>query len=324
MQPITVVVGALATADDDGVSVSQKAAGAQYLVFNGALTDGTTANNVAQSQTPSGAGSLTLNGTLVASGVAYLGRMRRIYLTCAGNESARTFTITGTGWGAGGIYAVKETLTGPNVSVIASQKEYYTITSIAVDAATAGALTVGAAGLGTLDVARRIILTSGGNDSARTAVLTGTDWAGAPISETVTLTNASIASSVLSYKTVTSVLTSGSIATTIIVGTNALADSPWIAFEDFAAVAESALQTNVSGTANYTVRYSMDSPNRPSSPAYNNPALMSWIDSTDAGVVAATASKYSSIAATPAFLKVVLNSGTGSVTTTARQAFTGL
>jgi hypothetical protein len=95
-RPITVEIGSLASADADGIATSQTAAvvAGQYLVLNGALTDGQTANNVCASQTPAGAGALVLNGTLVSGGVAYLGQNSRIYIASGSNISNRTFTIT--------------------------------------------------------------------------------------------------------------------------------------------------------------------------------------------------------------------------------------
>lgn len=326
-RPVQVTVGALASADDDAASTTQKVAGAQYLVINGAKSDGTTANNVCQSQTPGGAGNLTLNGTLASSvptgtAVAYLGLMRRIYFTCVGNESGRTFTITGLGYDAhGGPFAVKETLTGANASLVASQKLYYSITSIAIDAASANAITVGAAGVATFDLARRVIVTSGGNDTGITFTLAGTDASGALITEVVTGASGAAASSVLDYKTVTSVLSSGAAATTVIVGTNGVASSPWVRFDDYASMSGATIQCVVTGTVNYDVEESMQDPNALGDVAYAAPALMTWTDSTDTAVVGATATKLSSFTFTPLWARVTLNSGTGSVNSTFRQSY---
>ena len=179
-RPIVVTVGPLATADADGITLSQKAASSLYLAINGALTDGGTANNVCQSQTPAGAGNLTLNGTLCSSvptgsAVAYLGSMQRVYFTCAANESGRTFTISGYGYGpSGGPFAITETLTGSNASIVASQNTYYAINSIAISGAASGAITVGRSGVATLDVARQVRITSAGNDSGITFAIVGT------------------------------------------------------------------------------------------------------------------------------------------------------
>lgn len=319
-RPVTVTVGPLAAADDDAVSTTQKAAGAQYLVINGAKSDGTTANNVCLSQSPTT--TFTLNGSLVSGGVAYLGYMRRIYFTCAGNESTKTVVIVGQGYGPnGGPYAITETLTLANASIVASQKLYYSITSITISTASAGAITVGAAGVATLDMARRIIATSGGNDTGITITLTGTDWANTPISETFTGASGGAASSVQSFKTVTSVLTSGAVATTIIIGTNTVADSPWMLFDAYAALSQVAIQCTVSGTCNYSVYQTLDNPTSIGNPAiYNRPDLVTWVAHPDTAVVGATATAQANYAYAPAFTKVVLNSGSGTVTMTDIQA----
>jgi hypothetical protein len=256
--------------------------------------------------------------------VAYLGQNSRIYITCVGNESSRTFTITGTGQNAQGLFAVTETLTGPNASLIASQKQYYSISSIAISGAAANAITVGRAGTATFDVARRVIVTSGGNDTGITFTLAGTDTNGTPITEAVTGASGGAASSVLSYKTLTSVLTSAAAATTVIVGTNGVADSPWVRFDDYAAHAEVAIQATVSGTANYTIQQTLQDPNA-SFPDTVAAASVVWVDHPDPNVVSATATKQANYAYPPLYAKVVLNSSSGSgyVSTVFRQVFTG-
>lgn len=326
-RPIAVTVGSLATADANGIAVSQKAAGAQYVALSGALTDGTTANNICASQTPAGAGNLTLNGSLVSSvptgsAVAYLGKMSRIYLTCAGDESGVDFTITGVGYNAsGGPFAVTETLTGPNASVIASQNLYQEITAISISGAAAGAITVGRAGVATLDTPRRVIVTSGGDDSSIAFTIAGTDGTGNAISETLTGANAGIAQSALDYKTVTSILTSGAVATVVEIGTNGVASSQWVRFDDYASVSQVALQCTVSGTVNYTVQQTMDDPGW----LYSGltPADVTWVDHPDPALVGATATKQGNYGYAPLFARVLLNSGTGSVTATFRQAYLG-
>lgn len=319
-RPITVVVGALVAADDDGAGTTQKAAGAQYLVLNGAKTDGGTANNICQSQTPS-AGAMTLNGTLVANSIAVLGYNRRIYFTCAANDSSHTVAIVGTAASPLGVYSVTETLTLANTSIVASQQLYNTITSITISANAAGAITVGAAGIATFDAARRFIVTSGGNDTGITFTVAGTDWANTPISETITGASGAAASSVLSYKTVTSVLTSGAVATTVILGTNGVADSPWMLFDPYAASAPTAIQCTAAGTVNYTVQQTLDNPTSLGNPTlYGHPESVTWVNHPDSALVAATATAQGNYAYAPAFSKVVLNSGSGTVTMTEIQA----
>ena len=103
------------------------------------------ANNIATSQTPSGAGALTLNGALVVGGVAILNNPRRVLITTVSDEHTKTFTVTGTNASGN---TISETITGPNATTGASVLDYKTVTSITVSAATTGALTVGTNGVG--------------------------------------------------------------------------------------------------------------------------------------------------------------------------------
>ena len=323
-RPIQVTVGPLATADDDIVSLSQKAAGAQYLVINGVGATGTfSATSVATAQAVAGAGALTLDGTQVNSGVAYLLGVpfgSRIYLTSSGNDSGITFAIVGTLYTLTGPVAVTETITGANASVVMSSKLYSTIISITASGAAAGTVSAGHSGISTVDLQRRIIFTSGGNDTGITFTITGTDSTGNPITETVTGASGGAASSVLSYLTVTSVLTSGAVATTIKVGTNGVADSPWARLDNWGALAEVAIQVNGSGTVNWTVRQTTDDPNvitnQLPTPTYEiTEAGVNWVNHPDSALVASTVTSgvQGNYAYPPIFAKLVLNSGTGIV-----------
>lgn len=101
------------------------------------------ANNIALSQTPGGAGNLTLNGSTVSGGVATLDVPRRGLFTPAGAEGTNStiWTIYGTDWNNNN---VSETVTGVNnPSTVATIYDYKTITQIAVNKAQVGAVTVG-------------------------------------------------------------------------------------------------------------------------------------------------------------------------------------
>ncbi len=107
-----------------------------------------TNNNIALSQTPAGAGNLTLNGSLVVGGVAVLTTPQRILFTPAGAEATNgtVWTITGTDWNNNG---VTETVNGTNNPTTAqSLYDYLTVSQIAVNKAQAGAVTVGTNGVG--------------------------------------------------------------------------------------------------------------------------------------------------------------------------------
>ena len=74
------------------------------------------ATGIALSQSGTAGTALTLNGSLVTSGVANLGSIaRRVIVTSAGNDSTNTFTIVGTDrYGR----TQTEVLTGANASEI--------------------------------------------------------------------------------------------------------------------------------------------------------------------------------------------------------------
>lgn len=328
--PITVQVGPLASGSPTKLCLSQKAAGAQKLTLNGAAGS-FTANNICLSQTPGGAGALTLNGSTVTGGIAYLGGLstpQYIYITTAADESAKTFTISGTVFTLNGPLAVTETITGSNTSVVSSAKQYCTITSITVSAGTTGAITVGSYAAATLDVARQVLITSAGNDSGITFTVAGTDWAGSPISEVITGANIGTATGVLDFLTITSITTSGAVASTVTIGTNGVAGSPWVRFDQLASNAQTFAQFDVTGTVNYTLQLSMNDPNvitnQLPTPTYKwSRSAVNWVASSDTNVVNATATKQSTLTVTPIFARVLLNSGTGSVTATFAQQYLG-
>jgi hypothetical protein len=172
------------------------------------------------------------------------------------------------------------------------------------------------AGTAVLDMPRRVIFTSSGNDTGITFTVTGTDNAGNAQTEVVTGSNASTASTVLSYKTFAPPVASGAAAGTVSIGTNGVAASPWVRLDNWAPGGV-AIQATVTGTVNYTIQQTMDDPNSATNPVA--PASVTWVDSADIAVVGATATKQSNYAFAPTFARVLLNSGTGSVSTTFTQ-----
>jgi len=343
-QPMTVTVGPLATASATTVSLSQKSAAAGNLVINGASAAGTfSANSACLSQTPAGAGALVLNGALAttnsvagAGGTADVGAAvvrfaapTRVYITGGSDESGKTFAVVGTvqsstSFGPGVV--ITETITGPNASVVASANLYSTIISITASAGTTGAITVGNSGTATLDLARHIIITSGGNDTGVTFSLYGTDWNGDPQSESITGASGAAASSVLDYLTVTRIQTSAAVATTVTVGTNGVAASQWVRFDSLAAMSPTAIQCTVSGTVNATVQQTLEDPNiitnQLPTPTYRwSKSGITWLSHADAGLVGLTANVQGGWAYVPTFARVLLNSGSGAVTMTVVQSY---
>jgi hypothetical protein len=108
------------------------------------LTADTTAadaDGVCQSQTPAAGGSqdLTINGAQASGGVASFDAGRLITIASASDDSARTFTITGTDVNGD---AQTEVIAGPATTVTGT-KYFKTVTTVNVDDDTAGAITVG-------------------------------------------------------------------------------------------------------------------------------------------------------------------------------------
>ena len=267
------------------------------------------ANNICTSQTPAVAnGLLALNGSLASSGFAGTGSI-----------SGTTLTITAV---SSGVISVGQVLSGAgvlnNTTVIGNLTgtggagTYLLSTS-----QTLSSTTLYGNAIATLDTARRVLFTTVSDESAKTITIYGTNWAGDAINETITGPAATTGSTVLDYKTVTKIYVSAAFTGAVTVGTTTVAASPWVRMDEYA-FAQTAMQATVSGTVNYTVQTSMDDPNSPTNAV--SPASVTWISSTDTNVVGATASKSTSFTPTPVFIRVLLNSGTGSVTSTIAQA----
>lgn len=107
----------------------------QPIEINFGAPSAAAAASVAAVQLVGAAGNLTLNGSLVSSGVATLDVPRNATLTVATtNHSARTFTIYGTDeYGV----AMVENIAGPNNNTVAGLKAFKKITRVAVDGAIA-------------------------------------------------------------------------------------------------------------------------------------------------------------------------------------------
>lgn len=99
------------------------------------------ANAICLSQTPAGAGAMTLNGASVANGVATLDVARRVLVTSSGSDASVVFTIKGTNRDKN---PASTTVTGVvSGTPVPTTGNFLTVTSITTSAATAGAITVG-------------------------------------------------------------------------------------------------------------------------------------------------------------------------------------
>lgn len=121
------------------------ASGASSLTIDATTGFGDTYDRdaIVTAVTMGAAGDITLSGTLVTSSVAYLSSVRKILIYAAGNNSGKTFAVTGTS--STGI-SQSESITGPNAGTVYSTYEYATITGITISAASAGDIEIGCVG----------------------------------------------------------------------------------------------------------------------------------------------------------------------------------
>lgn len=180
----------------------------------------------------------------------------------------------------------------------------------------AGAITLNGstvvAGVAILDMPRNILLTVSASETTKTFTITGTNWAGDKISEVLTGVASGTATSVLDYKTVTSIVVSAATAGAITFGTTTTAGSQWARLDGWGNYAV-AIQCTISGTINYTLQQTLDDPNDPVNPV--TPANMTWVASS--AITGASTNQQSNYGLfTPVWARILLNSGTGSVVTT--------
>lgn len=156
------------------------------------------------------------------------------------------------------------------------------------------------------EIGRRVIVTSGGNDSGITFTITGTNASGQSISDTFAGANIGAAQSNLDFVTVTGVTHTGSVAGTVTVGTNGVGSSRWVT-QNFMGKSPMNLAWQVeivSGAVNYTVQYTMDDPN-------NLPTGRTYPLPVDTLLGALSATSDSTISTPVVATRVLINSGTG-------------
>lgn len=172
-------------------------------------------------------------------------------------------------------------------------------------------------GVAVLDVPRRVLITTA--DTTHTFTVTGLTPTGTALSESF-LVVAGATYSQLDYAKVTAVTISGAATGAVTVGTNGVASTPWVRLDDFAPAAVS-IQCTAAGTVNYTLQQTLDNPNSATNPVI--PSAVTWLATSDPAGVAATGSIQSNYQYAPAFARVLLNSGTGTVVATYLQSSVG-
>lgn len=114
-------------------------------------------------------------------------------------------------------------------------------------------------GVAKLDTQRRVLVTSGGNDSALTITIIGGDDTGNPIKDSFAGGSGSAVASNLDFLTIKSISVSGATASTIEAGTNTVGSSPWKLFGDSIEAPNLSLAMQlVTGSGNAGIQYTYD------------------------------------------------------------------
>lgn len=161
----------------------------------------------------------------------------------------------------------------------------------------------GVATLGAGKVQRRVIVTSVGNDSARTFTIEGTNSAGTPISEELTGANAAAAQSARDYQTVTRIGVDAATAGAVTAGTNGVGATPWIPLDRSRNPFAVGFGIAVEGTVNYTPQHTFDN--------VQDPETVPDVFDNDGTAFPATDNQDGNIAFPVAAFRVQINSGTG-------------
>jgi hypothetical protein len=172
---------------------------------------------------------------------------------------------------------------------------------------------VNSSGVAVLATPQRVLITTA--DTTHIFTVTGTNSTVAVISETVGPITTS-AYTVQDFATVTSITINGTATAAVTVGTNGIGSTPWVRTDEWANPSVS-IQCDASGTVNYTVQESNDDPNDPTNPVL--PSAMVWISTNDPQGVGATTSILTNYLFAPRYVRILLNSGSGSVTATVTQ-----
>lgn len=314
MQAKTVSVGPVTAAVTNQVAASQTPYAGQ-IILNGAGAV-YSATSIFATAAIAGAGALTL----AAGAGAFNSTPYYVYVTSVGNDTGITFTVAGTD--ANGQPQV-EVITGANAKARVSVNRFTSVTAVTASGASAGNVSIGTFSVAVFTgaTARQVTIVAAADESTKTFVVTGTNAAGAVMSETVAGPNATTATTVSYFRTVTSVTISANATGALTVGMTNTAASPWVRFDDFAP-SNISIQCNVSGSATYTVQSTLDDPNDPFNPVAAG--SMTWVNISDTNVVGATTSQQSNFLFAPRYARVLLTTtSTGSVSTTFLQSSNG-
>lgn len=177
--------------------------------------------------------------------------------------------------------------------------------------------TAASGGVATLDAARRVIITSAGNDTGRTFTVYGTGHSNNPQTEAVTGASGAAASTVNDFITVTRISVDAATAGAVTAGTNTIGSTGWKIPAINVTPFNLRIETTVSGTVAYAIETTMDDVFSPAS-WYHGPADTIRVRPTVVTAAAGAASL--GIDSPVRGWRVTIASGTGSVTAEAIQA----
>ncbi len=153
-----------------------------------------------------------------------------------------------------------------------------------------------------------VTITSAGDDHTKTFTIYGTDESGIPQSEGLAGANIGVATSTLYYQTVTRIAVSAATAGAVTAGMSGVGVTRWVNFNIHAQPTNISVGYDTTGTVNYTAQYTYDDPSS---------VTKIW---TDSRVSAATGDLDTTYNDPVAAIRVLLNSGSGTVAMTAIQA----
>jgi hypothetical protein len=172
------------------------------------------------------------------------------------------------------------------------------------------------AGIAYLPTPQRILITT--TDSTHVLTIYGTTPTGTLVTETIATTGSAVTST-LDYFTITRISVNANLTANVTVGNGGtpLAATPWVRLDEWANT-QVTMQIDVTGTVNYTVQSTLDDPNSATNAVL--PQNVNWVTTNDTNVVGATTTLQSNYAFAPTFVRVLLNTGAGSITATFVQA----
>lgn len=172
-------------------------------------------------------------------------------------------------------------------------------------------------GVATLSPARRVTITSAGNDSTNTFTITGTDYYGRTQTEALAGTGTSTAVTQRDFLTVTSIIPTNNTAAAVTAGTNGTASTPPYVVDQFANPNSYGIGSVVTGSATYTVESAFDNL-FPNWDLNANTATWYALSNT---FNSATTSTSGIITGPFTMMRTTVTSGTGSVIVRVRQSF---